>query len=69
MVFHNKPIGSYALFFQSAAGKLKDTFTLTAIKVVVMVLSGSFIQRPKRWMGDPFQPPFIDQQFEVAIDR
>jgi hypothetical protein len=39
------------------------------MEVVVMLLSGSFIQSPERWMGYPFQPPAIDKNFQVPIDR
>ena len=69
MVFNNKPIGSYAFFLQSTAGKLKDTLAFTAMKVVVMPLSGSFKQSSKGWMGNPFQPPFIGKEFEIPVDR
>jgi hypothetical protein len=69
VVFHDKPIGSCVLFLQSAAGDLKGTVTLAAMKVVVMPLSGAFIQSPERWMGDPFQPPVIDKKLEIPVDR
>ena len=68
MVFHDKPIGSCALFFQSTAGKIKGTVANTAIKMVVMPPTSPFIQSPERWMGDSFQPPVIDQKLEIPVD-
>jgi hypothetical protein len=69
VVFHDKPIGSCVLFLQGAAWKIKGAVALTAMKVVVMPFSGAFIQSPKRWMGDPFQPPIIDKKLEIPVDR
>jgi hypothetical protein len=69
VVFHNKPIGCCFLFFQGAAGKFKGPVAFTAMKVVVMPLSRAFIQSPERRMGDSFQPPVIDENFEIPIDR
>jgi len=68
VVFDDKPIGSCVLL-QGAAWKLKGTVALTAMKVVVMRPSVSFIQSPKRWMGNPFQPPVIDKKLEIPVDR
>jgi hypothetical protein len=68
VVFHDKPIGSCVLL-QGAAGKLKGTVALSAMKVVVMRPSGAFIQSPERWMGDPFQPSVIDKKLEIPVDR
>ena len=67
--FNDKPIGGCAFFLQSTTGKLKDTFALTAMKMMMMPLAGSFIQDPKRWVGDSVQPPFIYQKLEIPVDR
>jgi len=69
VVFNNKSIGGSAFFFQSTTGKLKNSVALTAMEMVMMPLSGSLIQSPKRWIRDPFQPPFINQKFEIPVDR
>jgi len=39
VVFNNKFIKSEAFFFQTAAGKFKNTFAFPAMKVVMMLLS------------------------------
>jgi hypothetical protein len=39
------------------------------MEVVVMPFSGSFIQSPERWMGYPFQPPLINENLQIPIDR
>jgi hypothetical protein len=68
MIFHDKSIGGCVLL-QGAAGKLKGTVALAAMKVVVMRPSGAFIQSPESGRGDPFQPPVIDKKLEIPIDR
>ena len=39
-----------------------------AVKVVVMSLSGAFINRTEVRMRNPFQPAVIDENFQVPID-
>jgi hypothetical protein len=40
-----------------------------AVKVMVMSFSGSFIQRPERWMKNPVQPAIPDKDLEIPVDR
>jgi hypothetical protein len=68
VIFHDKSIGDCVLL-QGAAGKLKGTVALTAMKVVVMRPSGAFIQCSESGMGDPFQPPVSDKKLKIPIDR
>jgi hypothetical protein len=69
MSLHNKSVGCCFILIQGTAREIKGAVALTAMKVVVMSLSGAFIQSPERWMGDPFQPPVIDKKLEIPVDR
>jgi hypothetical protein len=69
MSLHNKSVGCCFILIQGTAREIKGAVALTAMKVVVMPLSGAFIQSPERWMGDPFQPPVIDEKLEIPVDR
>jgi len=69
VAFHDEPIGCRSILLQSAAGELKGAVALPAVEMVVMSLTGSFIQSPEQWMDDPFQPPVINEKLEVPVDR
>lgn len=69
MVFDNEPVGCHLIFPQGTTGQLKGAIALTAMEMVMMLLSGSLVQRPQGWMSDPFQPALLDEDLEVPIDR
>lgn len=68
MIFHYEPIGCYFIFLQGTTSELEGVAAYTAIEMMMMALSCPFINSPERWMGDPFQPPVIDEKLEVPID-
>ena len=68
MIFHYEPIGRYFIFIQGTTRELVGVFACAAIEMMMMALSCPFIHSPERWVGDPFQPPVIDEKLEVPID-
>lgn len=69
VVFHNKPFRGCFIFPEGTTREFKGPVAPAAVKVVVMPLPGSFIQSPERRMGHTFQPPVVDENLDVPIDR
>lgn len=63
MILQNKSVWRCILFLQGAPGKIKCTVASSAVKVVVMPLSGAFVKRAKNGMINPLQPAVIDKDF------
>ena len=53
---------------QRAAGKIENPVARTAVKMVVMLLLGSFIQSAQIRMVDRLDPPAFDQLFQIPVN-
>lgn len=69
MLFDDEPGGDCCLLVEGAAWQLKDTIAVTAVKMVMVSFPCPFVQGPQGRMIDRLEPPLIDQEFEVAVDR
>lgn len=69
MIFDDKAIRCSIVHLQGTSGQFIRTVTFTAKEMMMMVLSGTFIERPERWMKNFLQPPVISQDFQGSVNR
>jgi hypothetical protein len=65
----NKTRKSGLLLPQGATRNLEETIAGMAMEVVVMPLVGPFMENAQLRVVNGFQPPGLNQRFEVSINR
>jgi hypothetical protein len=68
MTFSDKAWRSGLPFIQGATGQLEKTVAGTAVKMVVMFLIRSFVQRACLGMMYRHEPSALHQELEIAVD-
>lgn len=66
--FGDKARGRGVFFVQGASRQVKKMIAGSAVKIMVMILAGSFIQDSQIRVFDDFKPPGCHQQFQISID-
>lgn len=68
MAFRNKARRRGLSFIQGATGQFENTVAGTAVKMVVMFLIRSFVQRACLGMMYRHEPSALHQELEIAVD-
>ena len=68
MLFDHKPLRRRFIHLQGAVGKIERAVAFPAMEVMMVTLSGSFIQRSERRMKNRYQPPAVDEHLEVPVN-
>jgi len=69
VVLDHESFRSRFIFIQCATGKVEDTAADTAMEVMVMSLSRALVQCTENRMVDLSEPPALDQEFQITVNR